>query len=42
MYEPEMYAVKGCPMYFGDGEDAGGLVFYWVGVESLLTEGRLI
>ncbi|OJJ42587.1 hypothetical protein ASPZODRAFT_137202 [Penicilliopsis zonata CBS 506.65] len=38
-YETEMYAVKGCPIYFDDGEDSGGLTFYWVGDESLLREG---
>lgn len=37
--ETGMYATKGCPIYFDDGEDAGGLVIYWAKNESLLTEG---
>lgn len=38
-YETDMYRVQGCPIYFDDGEDAGGRIFRFVGDESLLTEG---
>ncbi|OJJ35519.1 hypothetical protein ASPWEDRAFT_112308, partial [Aspergillus wentii DTO 134E9] len=38
-YETEMYLTTGCLVYFDDGTQTCGLVYYWVGDRAFLTDG---